>query len=188
MTNKLRLLNAVLLLSLAIIGRVIWKRVHDARMELALLHAPLVKTDFPIPEPMPNVAPLKAASYLAVAEGNLLSPDRNPTITLEPPAKGVPPPSLPLLSGVILLADSPPTVLLSARSGTEKRVYHAGERMGDWSIDSIDGKQIVLDWQGNKVTKRISELMDRSATKAQVPTAPKEQTSRTRGPQQSAGN
>jgi hypothetical protein len=193
MTRRLTLLNAALLILLAVSGRMIWKQAHDASEAQGLLRAPVGKTEFSLPKPPVAFSPLKASSYLGIAEGNLLSPDRNATIVLEaPPAKPLPAPPpappLPLLSGVILMAGSPPTVLLSTRSGPGRRAYHTGDSIGDWQIDSFDREQIVLRWQGNKVTKRLAELMDRVTITAQTLSPPKNQNAPTSPIQPPVGN
>jgi hypothetical protein len=189
MTQQLKLLNALLLLFLAMVGQVIWKRAHDASTAQALLWAPLENTTLLLPAPLLASPPLKAASYLEVAEGNLFSPDRNSTITLKAsPAKALPPPPIPLLSGVILMPWSPPTILRSVRSGAEKQAYHVGDKIGDWHIDSIDRQQIVLECQGNRVTKQLTELLDRTTIKAQPPQALKAQNASTGRQQRAEGN
>jgi hypothetical protein len=189
MTRRLNFLNVVILLLLAAIGQVIWKRAHDASTARSLLGAPLEKTKASLPKSLHAFSPLQPASYLGVAVGNLLSPDRNPNITVkEPPTKVSPPPPLPSLSGFILMNELPPTVLLSAQSGPGKHAYHIGDTIGNWQIESLNPRQIVLEWQGELVTKQLAELIDRSTTKAQMPSATKDKRASSALPQQSIGN
>jgi hypothetical protein len=174
MTLRLTLLNAVLLLFLAVICASIWKHARDASTARSLLVAPLKHTHFSLPKPIPAISPLSASSYLGVAEGNLLSADRNANITLEtPPLKLLSPPPLPSLSGVVLMDGFEPTILLSAESGFEKHAYIKGETIGEWQVDSFDRQNIILEWHGNRVTKPLAELMDRSTSKAVIPSAAK---------------
>jgi hypothetical protein len=177
MTLKLKLLNALLFFVVALICAAIWKQARDASTARSLLNPPFKKAQFPLPKPLLAISPLSASSYLGVAEGNLLSPDRNPNITVEAPPVNVPsPPPLPLLSGVILIDGFEPTVLLSPRSGAQKHAYHRGETVGDWQIDSFNRQQIMLEWRGNRVTKSLAELMDHS-TIAPIPADSKNQKS-----------
>ncbi len=177
MSMKLKLLNAVLFLLVAVICAAMWKQARDADTARGLLSSPFKKAQFPLPRPLPAIAPLSAASYLSVAEGNLLSPDRNPNIAVEATPTNLPvPPPLPLLSGVILLDGFEPTVLLSPRSGFRRHTYHRGETIGEWQIDSFDRRQIMLEWHGSRVTKSLAELMDHS-TNAEIPADSKNQKS-----------
>ena len=189
MTRRLTFLNVVILLLLAAVCQMIWKRAHDASIARGLLRAPLEKTKASLPKSLLASSPLQPASYLSVAEGNLLSPDRNPNIIVEePPAKVSPPPPLPLLSGFILMDGLPSTVLLSAQSGRGRHGYHIGDTIGGWQIDSFDSRQIVLEWQGERVTKPLAELIDRSTNKAQLPSASKDKSAASLLPQQLVGN
>jgi hypothetical protein len=190
MTRRLKVVNALLFLFLAAICQVMWKRAHDASMARSLLSAPLKRAEFSRGDQLPAISPLKASSYLGIAEGYLLSPDRNATITLPAPtANIISPPPLPVLSGVILMTGLPPTVLLSARSLPEKRAYHAGDTIDGWQIDSFNSQQIVLEWQGEQVTKRLTELMDRSTSKVKKPPpSPKERIAPNLPPQQPVGD
>ena len=177
MTMKLKLLNAVLALFVAVTCAAIWKQARVADTARGLLSSTFNKPQSPLPRPLPAIAPLSAASYLSVAEGNLLSPDRNPNIAVEATPTNLPaPPPLPLLSGVILLEGFEPTVLLSPRSGFPRHAYHRGETIGEWQIDSFDRRQITLEWHGSRVTKSLAELMDHS-TNAEIPSNPKNQKS-----------
>jgi hypothetical protein len=82
-----------------------------------------------------------------------------------------------------MLDGIPPTVLLSKASGSERHAYHAGEIIGGWRIDAFDHQQMTLEWQGSKVTKQISDLMQRPTIKALSPPATPGQSA----PQQPAG-
>jgi hypothetical protein len=183
-TTNLKLINAALILLLALICDKTWKLAGDAGTARTLLRAPLAKIEPSVPQPVQAYSPLKAGSYLEVAERNLLSPDRNSTIISEaPPEKNPPPPPLPQLAGVVMIAGIPPTVLLSKPSGSERHAYHAGEIIGGWQIDSFDHQQITLEWQGSKVTKQIADLMQRPTIKVLTPPSPPDQSA----PQQPAG-
>lgn len=174
MTRRLKVVNALLFLCLAAICLVILKRAHDASVARSLLRAPLEKAEFSLVKQLPTFSPLKATFYLGIAEGYLLSPDRNATITLPAPSADAisPPPPLPVLSGVILMTGLPPTILLAARSAPEKHAYHIGDTIAGWQIDSFDRQTIVLEWQGQQVTKRVIELMDFSTSKVKRPPPP----------------
>jgi hypothetical protein len=192
MTRRLTFLNVVILLLLAAVCQMIWKRAHDASIARGLLRAPLEKTKTSLPKSLLAFSPLQSSAYLGIAEGNLLSPDRNPNVTVEEPlAKVSSPPPLPLLSGFVLMDGLPPTVLLSAQSGPGRRAFHIGDTIGNWQIDSFDSRQIVLEWQGERVTKPLAELIDHSTNKAQILSVPKDKNATSTlqpVPPQSVGN
>lgn len=183
MTRRLTMLNACLFIPLALACKVIWEQASVEIRAQRLLSAPLKRTDVSPPRPLHSFSPLRASTYVGIAENNLLSPDRNPTLILEPPlVKALPEPPLPVLSGVILLDGSPPAVLLSKSTSSAKRAYHPGERIGSWLIESFDRQRIVLQYEGKKVTKGIAELMDHAPNKA-----PRQPAEEQNGPTRQAG-
>jgi hypothetical protein len=122
----------------------------------------------------PHVAPLAAIAYSDVAQLNLFSKDRNPQVivaAVEPP-KPKPLPPFPVARGVLLWDGTPPTVLLSMRSGSPARAFRAGDRIGDWKIVSLDNQFVVFEWDGKEFKKRIDELMDRSGLVAETAAPP----------------
>jgi hypothetical protein len=177
-TRKLILLNLALL---AVLGFLIsqmhreWTDAH-ARAQ-AFLSVKVQKVAAPPLAPLPRVAPLSAASYAEVAQMNLFSKDRNPQEIIDVvPLKVKPVPAFPVARGVLLWEGTPPTVVLSARSGAPQRGYRAGDRIGEWKIVSVDNQYVIFEWDGKEYKKRIDELMDRGplvAEAAQASAAPR---------------
>lgn len=166
------MLNTVLTILLVMTGKLIWGQVQSQR---TLLTNPHEITELPRSmKPLIPSTALQAASYLEVAQLNLLSPDRNPNIMMEsPPAPVAPDPPLPACSGVILLPPSRPIILLSAGADSKKRGYQAGEMVGEWKIESFDWREITLECSGRRITKLLSELSQQSVRTNKLPALPK---------------
>ncbi|MCS6952899.1 MAG: hypothetical protein RMK57_07855 [Bryobacterales bacterium] len=105
--------------------------------------------------------PLTAASYLAAAEKLLFAKDRNPTVVIEPaPPKVIPP--LPVLHGLVNFGDGP-LVILSEKPGGPHKAYAVGEKVGDFTLVSVGDSQIVFEWEGERIRRRLEELVERRA-------------------------
>jgi hypothetical protein len=169
--GKLTLLNLCLLALLGVLGwqlrrEWLWAQSRDR----ALLARKTPASAVPGVSPLGKIAPLAAATYADVANNNLFSKDRNPNIILDPPPV-VPPkpqPPLPVARGVMLWEGAPPTVVLSQKGAADQKGYHPGDTIGEYKILAVDNKQIIFEWDGKKIEKRLDELMDRNS----IETAP----------------
>jgi hypothetical protein len=105
-----------------------------------------------------------AANYLDIAARLLFSKDRNPTVIIAPPpVKTVP--AFPLAYGVLMMAD-PPIIMMAAKKGDPQKGFRAGDPIGDYKIVSFDNRTITFEWDGQKFTKNVQELVDRDAQSA----------------------
>jgi hypothetical protein len=166
--RKLLVLDLVLL---AAIGAEAWhlrEAWTSARArEQALLHRPVKPlAASPLPPEKP-IEPATASSYAAIAEKMLFSKDRNPTVMVEvapaPPPKPMPP--LPVLYGVMNLSDGT-TAIMSEKAGARHHGVQPGDKVGDFTLLAIDGEEITLEWDGKPVTKKVEDMIDRSAPPA----------------------
>jgi hypothetical protein len=159
------------------------ERVREQAREQALLRSGARSNASGTLAPLAKVDPLTATSYAVVAANNLFSKDRNPNVILDPvippPEKPVPP--FPVARGVMLWGGVPPTVVLADKAGGQQRGYHPGEKIGEWTIVSVDNSYVVFGWNEKQFKKRIDELLDRTpimvaeapAQAAAGPAAPK---------------
>ena len=184
MTRRLRLLDFGLVAVLVLLGFQFHReRVREQAREQALLRSGARSNASGTLAPLAKVDPLTATSYAVVAANNLFSKDRNPNVILDPvippPEKPVPP--FPVARGVMLWGGVPPTVVLADKAGGQQRGYHPGEKIGEWTIVSVDNSYVVFGWNEKQFKKRIDELLDRTpimvaeapAQAAAGPAAPK---------------
>ncbi len=128
----------------------------------------------PAPPPrMPAPAaiePVKAAGYNDIAQKMLFSKDRNPVVVVEPPPapKVVPMPALPLFHGVVNLGDGPMAIMSVGPKGPH-RDYQPGDKVGEFTLVAVNNEELVLEWQGQTITKKVDEILDRGTTAAPAP-------------------
>jgi hypothetical protein len=166
-TKKLILLNLVLL---ALLGLVCWRfRQQFLQMkahEVAVLGRKMQSAPPPAVATLPKPEKLVATTYLAVADQNLFSKDRNPNEIPDPPKPPPPPPPVPAFPaarGVMLWDGEPPTVLLSEKPGGTQKGYHPGDKIGPWKILAVTNQYVTFEWDGQQFKKRLDELLDKVA-------------------------
>lgn len=169
MKGRLALVNLTLA-ALAAFGawqlRVRWL---EARARETALYYQQVKPPPPPPVvPIPPVQPVTAISYGDVAQKMLFAKDRNPAVEIDvAPAKPMPP--LPAAYGVMVFGEVR-SAILSPRSGTPHRAYAPGEMVGEFKLVSVDPEELVFEWDGQTIVKKVEELVakDRAAGAAPV--------------------
>lgn len=162
-----KLLSLDLLLLALIVGAVVHLRrewLDDRARERTVLRKRIKPAPAPPMSPMPQAGAVKAATYGEIAEKMLFSKDRNPTVVIEapapPPPKPMPP--LPVFHGLLNLGDGP-TAILSEKPGAEHRDFRPGDQVGDFKLVAVNNEEIVLEWDGQTINKKIEELADHSA-------------------------
>lgn len=176
MKGKLLLLNLALAAAAVIAGMRARDNWLEARKRADVVLGRKVKPA-PAPpfSPIPAFQSLSAAAYADVAQQTLFSPDRNPAVVVEvAPPKPMPP--LPLLHGVLDLGDGA-IAIMSAKKGETQRGFRQGEKVGEFTLVSVSGRELVLEWDGKQIPKKFEELVDRSeqaaaAAAAAAPPAP----------------
>jgi hypothetical protein len=163
-------LNVCLIAAIAAIAwqaRVRWDALQAQRQ--SHLRA-VIKPAAPPPlKPVPKPDPAAAAKYLDVATQDLFSKDRNPNVVVETP-KVEPPkpmPPLPVVFGVMGLP-SGTKAIMAEKSGASSRTVHTGDTIGAFKIVALDTQNVTFDWDGKGVSRKIEDLIDRSAA---APTA-----------------
>src|SRR6202035_3233990 len=93
----------------------------------------------PVPPPPitnpPAAEPVRAAGYIDIAQKDLFSKDRNPTVVVEAaPAPAKPPmPKLPLFHGLVDLGDGP-MAIMSDGAKAPHRDYQPGDKVGAFTL------------------------------------------------------
>lgn len=164
MTTKAIALNLLLVTG---IGATVWQmnvRWNQAAAERQkTLNVPVKPVTVAPVVPAPKPAAPTPAQYAQVAEKNLFSSDRNPTVVIEPvkvePPKPMPP--LPVVYGVMGLP-SGARAIMAERSGQQSRSIRTGDTIGEFRVLALDTQNVTFDWDGKEVKRRIDELVDRS--------------------------
>jgi hypothetical protein len=159
------LLSALLVIGLGAIlwqGRAMWSDAQAKRQSTLNVRTTPVPAPPLTPAPKPGGA--AAINYADVATKDLFSKDRNPTVVIEPPApvveKKMPP--LPVVYGILGLP-SGTKALMSERPGEPSRSVRTGDSIGDFKIASLDPQTVVFNWEDKQISKKIDDLIDRSA-------------------------
>ncbi len=142
-------------------GRIVWRKAEAKRQSL---HAPVKPAPIaPVPAEVKPETP-QAVKYADVANKNLFSKDRNPTVVIEPPkpAEVKKMPSLPVLYGVLGLPSGTRAIMAEKR-GDPSRPVRAGDTVGEFKIVSLDTSHVTFDWDGQQISKPVDDLIDRSA-------------------------
>jgi hypothetical protein len=132
------------------------KRRNNLNVKVKLLPAPPLT-----PSPKPDAA--VATKYADVATKDLFSKDRNPTVIIDPPKVEAPKimPPLPVVYGVLGLP-SGTKAIMSEKAGVPSHSVHAGDKIGEFTIASLDPKNVIFDWDGKQISRKIEDLIDRS--------------------------
>jgi hypothetical protein len=161
---KLIALNLLLVLALGAVGWQARIRWNEARMKrrnnLSVKIKPLPPPPL-TPAPKPEGAP--AAKYADVATKDLFSKDRNPDVVIDPPKVEAPKPMppLPVVYGVLGLP-SGTKAIMAEKAGLASRSVHAGDTIGEFKIASLDPQNVIFDWDGKQISRKIEDLIDRS--------------------------
>ncbi len=168
MKGRLLLLNLALAALAALGGwqlRVRWleARAREAALERRQVKAPAVVP----PAPIPPTQPVTAVTYGDVAQRMLFARDRNPNVEIEvAPPKPMPP--IPVAYGVMAFG-SVRSAILSPRSGTPHRAYEPGEMVGDFKLVSVDPEELVFEWDGQTIVKKVEEIMTKERAAGTTP-------------------
>lgn len=171
MKRKIVALNLVLAAVVAFAGVQLRNQWRAARnRERAVLAAPSVKPpQVPPYIPLPGSEPALSASYNNIVQKDLLDPSRNPNVVIEvvPPPPPPPMPALPRYHGQMNLDGV--TAILSDNANAPQRSVHLGEQIGEFKLVDVSTEELVFQWNGQTVRKRIEELSDRSEPGSNVP-------------------
>jgi hypothetical protein len=165
MKRRLLLLN--LLLLAAVSGGIYMLRERAqqsaAREQQVLSHKVPVAPP-PVVTPVPAPSPVPATNYIDVAAKVLFSKDRSPNPIVDPP-KPVPEkkmPPLPFAYGIMDFGTGP-TVIMAEKSGVPHHGYHIGDKVGEFKLMAVNGRELTLDWDGKEIKKKLEELEDKNA-------------------------
>lgn len=173
MKRKLLLANLALL-ALSVAGGVRLRRewTETRAREVDVLRKRMQPASPPPISPLPVAVPVKADGYSDIAQKMLFSKDRNPVVVVEPPPppKVVPMPPLPLFHGVLDLGDGTMAIMSVGPKGPH-RDYQPGDKVGEFKLVAVNNEELVLEWEGKTITKKVDEILDRTTVVPPVPVA-----------------
>jgi len=182
--KKLLLLDLALAAIVFVLGDQVREKWLEAQKRSEVMLGHVLKQLPPPPYfAQPAVPGVTAASYSAVALKYPFSPDRNPTVIVEPP-KEPPMPPLPVYYGIMTLADGE-TAIMSVKAGDPSQGIHFGEKVGEFTLLAVEDDVVTLEWNGKTVTKKVSELRPHGDTGRAAPAPARSETPR---PVQSVGS
>ncbi len=172
MKHKLILLNLVLAGAAGMAGwrlREEWLRDH-ANAEKVLDSRPKQAVAPVIVSPI-GAQPFVSPTYADVAQKNLFSKDRNPSVILDPVVvkPEEPMPALPLLSGVMGLPGGM-VALLAEKPQARAQGIRVGQMIGPFKLVALDTQKVSFEWKGKTVEKGVDELIA-TAARDQAPPA-----------------
>jgi hypothetical protein len=156
--RRIVLLNLALV---ALVGALGWVLRVNWLEAQARQHAVLRRQVAPkavlAPPSIPGVRAAAPAEYIDVANKMLFSKDRNPIVVVEPPKPAPEPvmPALPSYSGQMSIGE--PVIFLSLPKDVQHS-YHAGDQVGDFKLASFDQDNIIFEWKGKTVERKLEDL------------------------------
>ena len=160
MKRRLAILNLLLCALIAAAG---WQlrraSLESGEREHRMRKLPAKAATPPSLPPAKEVQPLAAAAYSDIAQRMLFTKDRNPTVVVEV-VTPKPMPPLPVAFGVIQFADGP-TVIMKEKPGAPERGIRPGEQIGEFTLISASSEEVALEWNGEKITKKLADLAER---------------------------
>jgi len=174
MNRKLWILNLALACAVAWAGielRDGWRaaKSHQA----ATLGRRLPATPTPPLQPLPNQPAVLPAAYKDVAQKDLLDRSRDPNVPIEPPPPPPPPPPvppLPVYHGYMNLGGGP-IAILSVSGKSSHEAVHPGDTIGEFTLRSVNTREIEFGWRDRVIHKTVDELEDHSSPAVQAAAA-----------------
>ncbi|MDP9113411.1 MAG: hypothetical protein M3O20_06990 [Acidobacteriota bacterium] len=158
MNRRIVLLNVALVALVGVLGWVLRANWLEAQArERAVLRRRITPKAVLPPPNLPRVQAAAPAEYIDVANKMLFSKDRNPIVVVEPPKPAPEPvmPPLPSYSGQMSIGE--PVIFLSAAKDVQHG-YHAGDQVGDFKLSSFDQDNVVFEWKGKTVERKLEDL------------------------------
>jgi len=172
---KLWVLNGVLVAVIAYGGVALHQQWKTSRArEASVLSANVKASAAPPFSPAPAPPPVTASDYAQIAMRTLFDPSRNPNVVVEVPPPPPPPvmPPLPVCYGVMNLGDGAgAAAILAENDKSAHQFLHPGATIGQFKLVDVNTDEIVLEWNGKEVRKRLTDLVAAPAEQPQAQAA-----------------
>lgn len=159
-----------MLLNLVLLAATVWAGWQLRSLYLAakardaaMLNKKLPPAPPPPLTPLAPPAPVMAAGYSKIATETLFDKSRNPTVVIvtQPPPPPPPVPPFPALKGMMNLGDGL-TAMFSERPGGRGAEVKPGEKIGQFTLVSVNEQEAVFAWNGQTFRKPVDEILDRA--------------------------
>jgi hypothetical protein len=168
--NRKLLLLDIVLLAVVVYAGIQFRDMYNASKAREEAQRKVKVNPVPAPpvQPLAPEQPVMATHYAKIAQQLLLDKSRNPEVPVElppPPPPPPPMPAMPVYHGMMDFGDTEgPIAIMSIAPGKPHKAIHPGEPIGDFKLLAVSRDGIDLEWNGQKVHKKLEELMDRSHT------------------------
>ena len=54
-----------------------------------------------------------------------------------------------------------PSIIMTEKPGAAQKTFHQGEKVGAFTLIAFDSETVVLDWNGEKVERKLEDLIER---------------------------
>jgi hypothetical protein len=151
----------------ALVGATVWEGharwAESQALRKATLNVPIKPVQPPPLAPVPEPQTPPAIAYAEVAKKNLFSSDRNDDIVVDPPKVEAPKPMPPLpISTGVMRMPSGVKAFMADKSGETPRAVKVNDMVGEFKIVALDEKNVTFEWNGQKIERKIEDLIDRS--------------------------
>jgi hypothetical protein len=73
-----------------------------------------------------------------------------------------------LFHGVLDLGDGTMAIMSEGPKGPH-RDYQPGDKVGEFKLVAVNNEELVLEWEGQTITKKVDEILDRTTVVPPVP-------------------
>lgn len=171
MSRRLWILNLILACSVAWAAIELRSALRASRSHEAANLGRRVPPPPPLPlQPLPVPPALLPATYKDVAQKDLLDRSRDPSVPIPPPPLPPPPPPvppLPVYHGYMDLGTGP-IAILSVNAKSAHQAVSPGETIGEFTLRSVNTKEIEFGWRDQVIHKLVDELQDHSTPVVQT--------------------
>ena len=152
-------------------GWAVWTGARQAASRHEVFSTPASSPSAGQVPPEPLARAVRPAAYSAISSKNPFSAKRG-SLPRSPsrPARQLPADPLPVLSGIANLGDGP-AALLAAQAGSKARWVAAGEQVGGYRLEAIQGDRLTFSFGGRRVSVSAKDLQDESRRRAARPRA-----------------
>ena len=171
MKSRLGIVELGLTALVGVCGWAVWTDARQAatRQRIFGTEITLQGSDRVLAEPLAKA--VRPSAYSTISERNLFTTERGTRPPSTPQsARQAPAGPLPVLSGIADLGNGP-AALLATQPGEKASWVAAGQRVGSYRLEAIQGELLTFSFRGQTVSVTAKELQDEDRRRAASPRA-----------------